>query len=285
MSSTPAPYTITTTADGQPQEEVWQPKDTMDAVEGGFASWYGTVLCGIGPDDEPPLEFIALGHDAPVRALVAAANKWMRHYWSWTNLLDDTTYSALRALRRPANTHVVLLRATPAAGGEFEGTWQAVTVPEDTPGAVPVTVLDLRGPLDDPRRLRDQVEDLKHRLDSWGDRLRRPRVVCLCGSTRFWAELAEANLRETANGAVVLAPGCNLKQPHPLWADPVQAEALKARLDKLHWAKIRLADEIVVVSDATGYYGDSTRAEISYAHEHDKNVRYLRINLSQPHAG
>jgi hypothetical protein len=65
----------------------------------------------------------------------------------------------------------------------------------------------------------------------------------------------------------------------------VQAEALKARLDKLHWAKIRLADEIVVVSDATGYYGDSTRAEISYAHEHDKNVRYLRIDLSQPHTG
>lgn len=28
----------------------------------------------------------------------------------------------------------------------------------------------------------------------------RPTVVCLCGSTRFWDDLAEASLRETAVG-------------------------------------------------------------------------------------
>jgi hypothetical protein len=109
-----------------------------------------------------------------------------------------------------------------------------------------------------------------------------PRVVCLCGSTRFWPELAEANVRETANGAVVLAPGCDLKQDHPLWADPDQTEALKGRLDQLHRDKIRLADEIVVVSDASGYYGESTSREIALAHELGKPVRYLQIDLSQP---
>ena len=36
---------------------------------------------------------------------------------------------------------------------------------------------------------------------------------------------------------------------------------------------------------STGYYGDSTRAEIAYAHEHGKHVRYLRIDLSQPQVG
>ncbi|MCX4826096.1 hypothetical protein OG883_41235 [Streptomyces sp. NBC_01142] len=43
----------------------------------------------------------------------------------------------------------------------------------------------------------------------------RPKTVCLCGSTRFWAELAEANLRETAAGHMVLAPGCDMKHPLP----------------------------------------------------------------------
>lgn len=43
----------------------------------------------------------------------------------------------------------------------------------------------------------------------------RPTIVVLCGSTARWDKLAEANLYETAAGRVVLAPGCNLKEPHP----------------------------------------------------------------------
>jgi hypothetical protein len=76
----------------------------------------------------------------------------------------------------------------------------------------------------------------------------RPKVVCLCGSTRFWGELAEANLRETAAGRIVLAPGCDMKKPHPLWADPQRAEELKQQLDALHRWKIRASDEVLVVN-------------------------------------
>lgn len=100
-----------------------------------------------------------------------------------------------------------------------------------------------------------------------------PLVVCLCGSTRFMAEMAEANLELTAAGCIVLAPGCNLKQPHPLWDTDAKLTALKSRLDALHRAKIDLADEVVVVSDHTGYVGDSTRAEIAYAEQLGKPVR------------
>ncbi|MGW5328052.1 hypothetical protein [Streptomyces sp. NPDC004014] len=98
-----------------------------------------------------------------------------------------------------------------------------------------------------------------------------PRIVVICGSTRFMAEMAEADLRETEAGRIVVKPGCDMKSPHELWSDPAEAAALKVRLDELHRAKIRLADEVLVVGD---YIGDSTRAEIAYARSLGKPVRF-----------
>jgi hypothetical protein len=98
-----------------------------------------------------------------------------------------------------------------------------------------------------------------------------PRIVVICGSTRFMTEMTEADLRETNAGKIVVRPGCDMKSPHELWSDPVEAEALKVRLDDLHRAKIRLADEVLVVGD---YIGDSTRAEIAYARSLGKPVRF-----------
>ncbi len=102
----------------------------------------------------------------------------------------------------------------------------------------------------------------------------KPLVICLCGSTRFMTEMAEANLELTAAGHIVLAPGCNLKQPHPLWDTEDKLAALKARLDALHRAKIDLADEVVIVTDHTGYIGTSTQDEIAYAEQLGKPVRW-----------
>ncbi|MFG3527455.1 hypothetical protein ACGF8B_11980 [Streptomyces sp. NPDC047917] len=98
-----------------------------------------------------------------------------------------------------------------------------------------------------------------------------PRIVVICGSTRFMTEMTEADLRETKAGRIVVKPGCDMKSPHEFWSDPVDAEALKVRLGELHRAKIRLADEVLVVGD---YIGDSTRAEIAYARSLDKPVRF-----------
>ncbi|MFF8902466.1 hypothetical protein ACF082_33905 [Streptomyces lydicus] len=104
-------------------------------------------------------------------------------------------------------------------------------------------------------------------------RLSFPRIVAICGSTRFMAEMAEAELRETTArpGKIVVKPGCDMKSSHELWSDPVEAKALKARLDELHRSKILLADEVLVVGD---YIGDSTRAEIAYARSLGKPVRF-----------
>ncbi|MEU6444801.1 hypothetical protein [Streptomyces sp. NPDC047046] len=101
----------------------------------------------------------------------------------------------------------------------------------------------------------------------------RPTIVVLCGSTARWDKLAEANLYETAAGRVVLAPGCNLKEPHPLWADQQQADRLKQLLDTLHLRKIDMADEVLVVNP-DGYIGASTAREIDYARSIGKPIRY-----------
>lgn len=76
----------------------------------------------------------------------------------------------------------------------------------------------------------------------------RPPIVVLCGSTRFCEQFAEAALYETAAGRIVLAPGCNLREPHPLWATPAQAERIKHMLDNLHLRKIDLADDVLVIN-------------------------------------
>ncbi|EFL19871.1 hypothetical protein [Streptomyces sp. C] len=98
-----------------------------------------------------------------------------------------------------------------------------------------------------------------------------PRIVAICGSTRFMDEMTKADLRETKAGRIVVKPGCDLKSPHELWSNPAEAQALKVRLDELHRSKILLADEVLVVGD---YIGDSTRAEIAYARELGRPVRF-----------
>jgi hypothetical protein len=52
--------------------------------------------------------------------------------------------------------------------------------------------------------------------------------------------------------------------------------AEKTALDELHKRKIDLADYVLVVSDVTGYFGESTKDEIRYAVEHGKPVGFTQ---------
>ncbi|MGW2401764.1 hypothetical protein ACWCYY_34945 [Kitasatospora sp. NPDC001664] len=101
-----------------------------------------------------------------------------------------------------------------------------------------------------------------------------PPTVTICGTTRLWEAMAEAALHETAAGRMVLAPAVNMRTDHQLWADPADADALKTRLDALHLAKIGVADEVLVVTDAELYLGESTRREILHAEALETPVRY-----------
>lgn len=102
----------------------------------------------------------------------------------------------------------------------------------------------------------------------------RPKVVCLCGSTRFMEAWQAANLRETLAGRIVLSIGCNTKSDADLQRLGTLTPEKKAELDELHKRKIDLADEILVLN-VGGYIGESTLSEIQYAKLNDKPVRYL----------
>jgi hypothetical protein len=76
-------------------------------------------------------------------------------------------------------------------------------------------------------------------------------------------------------GIIALAP-----QLLPQWYDGIkddhqaEAEGVAGILDELHLRKIDLSDEVLVMN-VGGYIGDRTRAEIGYAEQHGKPVRYL----------
>ncbi|HEY1971848.1 MAG TPA: hypothetical protein VGH89_28085 [Pseudonocardia sp.] len=80
-------------------------------------------------------------------------------------------------------------------------------------------------------------------------------MVTLRGSMRFLALMLRVAAQGTVRGAIVLAPFAVVPPRE-------QGGEFKAMLDRLHRRKIDLADRVVVVSDESGYIGDSTCAEI-----------------------
>jgi hypothetical protein len=107
----------------------------------------------------------------------------------------------------------------------------------------------------------------------------RPKIVCLCGSTRFYQAFQQANYEETMAGRIVLSVGF-----YPHAAKEVHGEGVgatseqKEALDALHFRKIELADEVLVLN-VGGYVGDSTRREVRHAYTLDKPVRWLESEM------
>ena len=104
----------------------------------------------------------------------------------------------------------------------------------------------------------------------------RPRVVCLCGSTRFLDAFDDASLQQTLAGNIVLSVATTRTRDKDLFAGRSEEEqaVLRDQLATLHRAKIDLADEILVIN-VGGYIGPSTRSEIEYADGAGKLVTYL----------
>ena len=109
-----------------------------------------------------------------------------------------------------------------------------------------------------------------------GDEKMKPKIVCLCGSSRFVDIMAVvAWLLEKDEGKIAM--GLHLL---PRWYPDApdhhlaEAEGVAEQMDELHLRKIDLADEIYVI-DWGGYIGESTAKEIAYAQVAGKKVRYL----------
>jgi hypothetical protein len=100
------------------------------------------------------------------------------------------------------------------------------------------------------------------------------KVITLCGSTAFEAEFAAVNQRLTMDGCVVISLGMFSLPDLPDYDWTADSADLRGRLGRVHFQKIRMADEVYVV-DPGGYVGESTRREIAYAESLGKPVRHL----------
>lgn len=100
----------------------------------------------------------------------------------------------------------------------------------------------------------------------------KPKIVCLCGSTRFMQEFFEVGWQFTLKGYIVLSVGvCKHAGHHGAEA---LGQDVADRLDKLHLRKIDLANEVFIIN-VNGYIGKSTRKEIEYAKKTGKPISYL----------
>ncbi len=95
------------------------------------------------------------------------------------------------------------------------------------------------------------------------------RIVCLCGSTRFKEAYEKANREESAKGRIVLTVAM-YGHLEGLKMDSYE----KRTFDKVHYDKILLADEILVLN-VNKYIGLSTYAEIQFAVKYGRRVRFL----------
>ncbi len=86
----------------------------------------------------------------------------------------------------------------------------------------------------------------------------RPKIVVLIGRTVFREAYRAANAQETLAGKIVLS--CGVFKGDPEWG-----EDAKVDLDELHRAKMRMADEVLLIEPDN--IGESTRRELAYARE------------------
>lgn len=83
--------------------------------------------------------------------------------------------------------------------------------------------------------------------------------LCLIGSTRFKTEYEDLNRRLSLAGHLVYSVACFGNSGDKL------TDAEKRLLDLVHLQKIVESDAVLLVTDSSGYFGDSTKREIMWA--------------------
>lgn len=106
--------------------------------------------------------------------------------------------------------------------------------------------------------------------------MKMPKIICMCGSTRFTEQMLIKQWELTKQGNIVLT-WCALPDSY-FKSDDIyhvgDQEGVKEIVDEIHKRKIDLSDEIFVVN-INGYIGESTRSEINYAISTGKPVVYM----------
>lgn len=103
------------------------------------------------------------------------------------------------------------------------------------------------------------------------------KIVCLCGSTRFYEEFRQVSVHETLVGNIVLSLGCNMLTDNDIVGPMTDDERkdIKLHLHLMQLCRIDIADEVLVVNPG-GYIGEVTATAIEYARLKGKPVRFLK---------
>lgn len=103
----------------------------------------------------------------------------------------------------------------------------------------------------------------------------KPKIVCLCGSTRFYKEYQEAYYQRTCEGDIVLSVGFYPHATNEMHGGEIGIDADQKRaLDLLHLYKIEMADEVFFIN-VNGYLGSSSLNELLYAFKLGKEITFL----------
>lgn len=103
----------------------------------------------------------------------------------------------------------------------------------------------------------------------------KPKIICICGSSRFVAEMAILRWEMEKSGKIItlglhLLPMAYIKcKDHA-----AENEGIADIMDELHLRKIDISDSILVFNK-DGYIGESTRNEIKYAEKLGKSIQYF----------
>lgn len=108
--------------------------------------------------------------------------------------------------------------------------------------------------------------------------MNRPEVVCLCGSSRFVAEMAILAWELEKEGRIVLSLHLLPKWYTEAADHQAEVEGIAEAMDELHLRKIDISDRVLVVN-IDGYIGDSTTREIAYCKMTQTPLSYLEPKI------
>lgn len=94
------------------------------------------------------------------------------------------------------------------------------------------------------------------------------KIITVCGSLKFKEEMMKISEEMELQGNCVITPIYPTNPDKDAYTDEQVIV-----LDKMHKEKIKLSDAILVVN-VDGYIGSSTRSEIEFAKELNKEIIY-----------
>ena len=103
----------------------------------------------------------------------------------------------------------------------------------------------------------------------------KPKIITLCGSTRFTDMMLVKQWELTKQGYIVLSWCALPKGYHWGIKDHVaEQEGVKEIINRVHRRKIDMSDEVLIINPG-GYIGEDTASEIEHAMNLGIPIKYL----------